>query len=254
MRTDHALSRTVALLLLSLPFAALHAQVAPTTPAAAPAPRAEDAVQLTPFTVNTDRDTGFAAASALAGGRLATDLRDTPAAYSVINREFIEALNLTDLMDAQNWSPGATFQSDIGTFNFTTFTVRYTSRGVGAGQQLRNFFPVNGDNDSYALERYDFGRGANSILFGNGSLGGVSSSTTKQARTDRAFQDVKLTAGSWHLMRATIDFNQPLTERLAVRVAGVAQHGLGWREKQFEKRKGAFATVTFRPLRDTVIR
>lgn len=254
MQTDHALSRTVALLLLSLPFAALRAQVVPTTPGAAPAPRAEDAVQLTPFTVNTDRDTGFAAASALAGGRLATDLRDTPAAYSVINREFIEALNLTDLMDAQNWSPGATFQSDIGTFNFTTFTVRYTSRGVGAGQQLRNFFPVNGDNDSYALERYDFGRGANSILFGNGSLGGVSSSTTKQARTDRAFQDVKLTAGSWHLMRATIDFNQPLTERLAVRVAGVAQHGLGWREKQFEKRKGAFATVTFRPLRDTVIR
>ena len=255
MQTLPISRRATALLLLCLPLAALRGQVAPAMPAAAAAaPRAEDAVQLTPFTVNTDRDTGFAAASALAGGRLATDLRDTPAAYSVINREFIEALNLTDLMDAQNWSPGATFQSDIGTFNFTTFTVRYTSRGVGAGQQLRNFFPVNGDNDSYALERYDFGRGANSILFGNGSLGGVSSSTTKQARTDRAFQDVKLTAGSWHLMRATIDFNQPLTERLAVRIAGVAQHGLGWREKQFEKRKGAFATMTFRPLRDTVIR
>jgi len=252
MPTHPSLRRAAALSLLCLPLVTLRAQVTPT--ATAPAPRAGEAVQLTPFTVNTDRDTGFAAASALAGGRLATDLRDTPAAYSVINREFIEALNLTDLMDAQNWSPGATFQSDIGTFNFTTFTVRYTSRGVGAGQQLRNFFPVNGDNDSYALERYDFGRGANSILFGNGSLGGVSSSTTKQARTDRAFQDVKLTAGSWHLMRATIDFNQPLTERLAVRVAGVAQHGLGWREKQFEKRKGAFATMTFRPLRDTVIR
>ena len=244
---------------LALLLGNLRAQVAPATsavPAARPvsAVPGEDAVRLSPFEVNTDRDTGFAAASALAGGRLASDLRDTPAAYSVINRELIEALNLTDLMDAQNWSPGATFQSDIGTFNFTTFTVRYTSRGVGAGQQLRNFFPVNGDNDSYAMERYDFGRGANSILFGNGSLGGVSSSMTKRARTDRAFQDVKISAGSWHLMRATIDFNQPLSDRLAVRVAGVAQHGLGWREKQFEKRKGAFATVTFRPLKNTVIR
>ena len=95
------------------------------------------------------------------------------AAFSVINREFIDALNLTDLMQAQNWATGSTFQSDIGTFNFTTFTVRYNSRGVSAGQQLRNFFPVNGDNDSYALERFDFGRGANSIVFGNGSLGGV---------------------------------------------------------------------------------
>src|SRR5215203_3779432 len=66
----------------------------------------DQAVTLTPFEVTTDRDTGFAAASALAGGRLATDLRDTPAAYSVINREFIDALNLTDLQSAQNWSTG----------------------------------------------------------------------------------------------------------------------------------------------------
>src|SRR5213076_1539912 len=113
-----------------------------------------------------------------------------------------------------------TFNSDIGTFNFTTFTVRYTSRGVTAGQQLRNFFPVNGDNDSYSLERYDFGRGANSILFGNGSLGGVSSSTTKRARTDRAFQEVKLTTGSWEMRRVTLDVNQPITDLIAARVAG----------------------------------
>jgi hypothetical protein len=181
----------------------------------------DDAIKLTPFTVSTDKDTGFAAASALAGGRLATDLRDTPAAYSVINREFIDALNLTDLQSAANWATGSTFNSDIGTFTFTTFTVRYTSRGVTAGQQLRNFFPVNGDNDSYAQERYDFGRGANSILFGNGSLGGVSSSTTKRA---------------------------------ALRVAGVLQDNNGWRQKEFDKREGLFATATVQPWRNTVIR
>ncbi len=240
---------------LALLLAAASPAIAQTTPATAqPGSAPDDTVKLTPFEVSTDKDTGFAAASALAGGRLASDLRDTPAAYSVINREFIDALNLTDLQSAANWATGSTFQSDIGTNNFTTFTVRYNSRGVSAGQQQRNFFPVNGDNDSYALERYDFGRGANSILFGNDNLGGVSSSTTKRARTDRAFQDVKLTAGSFHLMRATIDVNQPINDRVAVRVAGVAQHGLGWRQKEFEKRKGAFATVTARPFRHTVIR
>jgi outer membrane receptor protein involved in Fe transport len=238
-------------LLLSL----LSSATAQTVPAPAKGSEGEDdTVKLTPFTVSTDKDTGFAAASALAGGRLASDLRDTPAAYSVINREFIDALNLTDLQSAQNWATGSTFQSDIGTFNFTTFTTRYNTRGVSAGQQLRNFFPVNGDNDSYALERYDFGRGANSILFGNGSLGGVSSSTTKRARTDRSFQDVKLTAGSFSLMRATIDVNQKINDKAAVRVAGVAQHGLGFRQKEFEKRKGVFATTTFRPFKNTVIR
>ncbi|HUR60673.1 MAG TPA: TonB-dependent receptor plug domain-containing protein [Opitutaceae bacterium] len=232
----------------------LHAQTTPAPAAAAKKPSDDEAIKLTPFTVSTERDTGFAAASALAGGRLATDLRDTPAAYSVINREFIDALNLTDLQEAQNWSTGATFNSDIGTFNFTTFTVRYTSRGVTAGQQLRNFFPVNGDNDSYAQERYDFGRGANSILFGNGSLGGVSSATTKRARTDRAFQEAKLFAGSWYRMRAQIDVNQPINDKLAVRVAGVAQNYPGWRDKEFDKRKGVFVTTTARPFRNTVVR
>jgi outer membrane receptor protein involved in Fe transport len=227
-----------------------------TTPTTArnSASETDDAIKLTPFTVSMDKDTGFAATSALAGGRLATDLRDTPAAYSVINRDFIDALNLTDLQQAQNWATGSTFQSDIGTFNFTTFTVRYNSRGVSAGQQLRNFFPVNGDNDSYALERYDFGRGANSILFGNGSLGGVSSSTTKRARTDRAFQDLKLSTGSWGLMRGTIDVNQPIGDRLAVRVAGVGQQVDGWRDKEFDRRKGVFLTTTAKPFRNTQIR
>ncbi|HRE79844.1 MAG TPA: hypothetical protein PLN52_02290, partial [Opitutaceae bacterium] len=57
-------------------------------------------VTLTPFTVSTERDVGFVATSSLAGGRLATDLADTPAAYSVITREFIDALNLVDLNQA----------------------------------------------------------------------------------------------------------------------------------------------------------
>src|SRR5688500_3068150 len=50
---------------------------------------AKGVVELSPFTVNSDRDRGFVAASALAGGRLSTDLRDTPAAYSVLTRDFI---------------------------------------------------------------------------------------------------------------------------------------------------------------------
>jgi len=59
-----------------------------------------DAVVLTPFEVSTNKDNGFAAAGSLAGGRLASDLRDTPAAYSVITREFIDALGITDLQAA----------------------------------------------------------------------------------------------------------------------------------------------------------
>ena len=236
--------------------AALTGQVAPAAKLAeVPAVTGPgEAVQLSPFTVNTDKDTGFAASSSLAGGRLATDLRDTPASYSVITREFIEALNITDLMGAQEWTPSSTYQADTGANNFFTFTTRFSVRGVAAGQPQRNFFPVNSDSDSFDLERYDFGRGANSILFGNGSVGGVSSSSSKRARTDRSFQEVRVTVGSWSAKRATVDFNQRLNAKIALRAAALWQDGDGWRLKEFEKRKGLFLTSTYKPFRNTEIR
>lgn len=228
------------------------AQPAPTAPSAATA--AGPVVELTPFVVNTDKDTGFAASSALAGGRLATDLRDTPAAYSVITREFIDALNLIDLQAAAEWSTGSAEIPDNGTANFFTFSTYYQTRGVRAGTQQRNFFPQNGDGDTYNVERFDFGRGPNSILFGNGTLGGTSSSTTKRARLDRAFQNVQANAGSWNTYRATVDVNQPISDRIAVRTTAVWGDGDGWRQKDFNRRKGAFLTTTYRPFRNTEIR
>lgn len=238
------------LLAVSLSAASLRAQSVP-PPAAG---RATDPVELTPFTVSSDRDQGFAATSALAGGRLATDLRDTPAAYSVMTREFIDALNLTDLQTAAEWSTGSDSIPNNGDATFFTFSTYYQTRGVRAGTQQRNFFPQYGDNDTFDIERFDFGRGPNSILFGNGTLGGTSSSTTKRARTDRAFQNVQFSVGSWSTYRATFDVNQPLGKRVAVRAAGVWGDGDGWRQKDFNRRQGVFTTTTFRPWRNTEIR
>src|SRR5689334_21642597 len=66
------------LLLLALAIGPLFAQ---TTPADSPS-------ILSPFEVNTSQDFGFAATQALAGGRLATPLKDTPVAYPVLTKEF----------------------------------------------------------------------------------------------------------------------------------------------------------------------
>src|SRR6185436_2493540 len=60
----------------------------------------ETPVKLDPFSVSADSDVGFVAASSLAGGRIATALKDAPVAYSVITKEFLEAFNLTDVNQA----------------------------------------------------------------------------------------------------------------------------------------------------------
>jgi len=250
----------VAAILSLLPAGSLAQTLAPASSAATSSPTTAtvsssgDAVKLSPFEVNTSRDTGFAAASSMAGGRLATDLRDTPVAYSVITRDFIDALNLIDVQAAAEWTTSSTVAVDNGQQNFFFSPVQYTVRGAGGGRPQRNFFPQFNNGDSYNLERYDFGRGPNAVLFGNGSLGGISSSTTKRAQTNRPVRQFQFAVGSWENYRATVDVNQPLNEKFAVRAAGVWGDAGGWRQKDFDKRKAAFLTTTLKPWRDAELR
>ncbi|MGH7958149.1 MAG: hypothetical protein ACREH8_14245, partial [Opitutaceae bacterium] len=94
-----------------------------------------------------------------------------------------------------------------------------------------------------------------SILFGNGSLGGVSSSTTKRAKTDRGFQTIKTRIDSEWGLRAELDINQPLLDqKAAVRASLLWSEGDGWRDQEFDDRKGAFLSTTLKPFKNTEIR
>jgi outer membrane receptor for ferric coprogen and ferric-rhodotorulic acid len=70
-----------------------------TTRAAESTAKSDEPIVLSPFEVRTDVDQGFVASSSLAGGRLATDLKDTPVAYSVLTRDVMDVLNLNSLTD-----------------------------------------------------------------------------------------------------------------------------------------------------------
>src|SRR5678816_1815825 len=87
---------TVAFVLSSL-----SAQTAPTASSAC---TDESTVKLDPFNVSAQSDVGFVAANSLAGGRMATALKDTPVAYSVLTSEFLEAFNITDAGKAADFS------------------------------------------------------------------------------------------------------------------------------------------------------
>jgi outer membrane receptor protein involved in Fe transport len=76
-------------------------------------------------------------------------------------------------------SPSANFEANISSNNAVEF------RGFGAGGQARNFFPWSVTSDSYNVERLDFSRGPNSILFGTGTPGGIINVTPKRANLER---------------------------------------------------------------------
>lgn len=221
-----------------------------TTPAAPANTESDTPVVLSPFEVNADRDVGFVAASALAGGRLATDLKDTPIAYSILTREFIDALGITDVTEAAAWTTNASFAKDDGRstqFGRVGFNDLVTIRGVAANQAMINFFPVYYDYDSYNLERFDFARGPNSILFGTGSVGGSANGLYKEARTDKAFRELTMRVGSWDYYRASIDVNQPINDKVALRLNALWQDNGTWRDSEWQKREAASLHLTLKP-------
>ncbi len=248
---SHSLARRFVALLASLTAADISAQTAP-----AASPSKEETITLSPFTVASDRDTGFVAASALAGGRLSTDLKDTPAAYSVLTRDFIEALNITSLTQAQQWTTGFNEIEDDGRQNQfgDGERGRRTYRGVSSNQQQIEFFPAYYDYDSYNLERFDFARGPNSILFGSGSMGGTANGLFKRARTDKASGEVSVALSSWESVRTTIDLNQRITKKLAVRFNGLWDDANTWRDVEYYNRRAATLTATYRPWQGGNIR
>ncbi|MDP3070001.1 MAG: TonB-dependent receptor [Opitutaceae bacterium] len=217
------------------------------TPAAAPArPRnelPEEAVVLSPFTVNAEADSGYAATSTLAGSRFKTDLRDVAASISVLTSDFLGDIGANNLEEALRYSNSA--QLDVGSAGSDGSTPNGNSYQGGPaafivrGQpttQARNYFTLRVQTDGYNVERIEDSRGPNSVLFGFGSPGGIINVSTKQARTDRSFQRATLQTGSYASHRETLDFNRVLLAgKLALRVNAVYDQSNKFQEYAFNR-------------------
>jgi outer membrane receptor for ferric coprogen and ferric-rhodotorulic acid len=219
-------------------------------------PSESEVIRLNPFEVIDSQDDSFRAMSVGSGSRLRLDLKDTPVSYSVVNREFIDALGIVDLAEAAAWTTGQTFyQTDNGGDGFGRPS-QYFSRGVLTDQgdsfgAQRNFYQnANSNGDSYAVESYDFGRGPNAALFGsgsdNGGLSGVSSIQSKRARFDNSRTTVGYEFGSWDYSRATIDINRPITERIGIRINAVDSFRHYWRYRDMQSSRGLTIATTWR--------
>ncbi|HTO04095.1 MAG TPA: TonB-dependent receptor plug domain-containing protein, partial [Opitutus sp.] len=253
MKTKIPCKFAVALALLPGLTASLPAQTA--APATiSPGDSSEQPVVLETFTVNTDRDQGYIAVDSLAGGRQNTPLRVTPSAVSSLTKEFINDLAVTDLQDALQWSLNVTptnFRSgNVGgtggdTHNFWSVSVRGDAHVQGGNPPTKNYFPTFMIIDTYNVERIEINSGPNSILFGIGDIGGSLTTYTKVARFDKTFQDLTLRATSFGGYRVAGDVNQTVGN-LAVRVNAVWADEKGWRDGEFDKRKGVTLAASYK--------
>jgi outer membrane receptor protein involved in Fe transport len=234
----------------------LFAQVAPR--ALSPASSQEPVVELSPFTVDTSRDTGYAAENTLAGSRLNARLRDTAGSVSVFTKEFLDDLAITDLagllnftvnseLDTSAWQPGQPGQNPA--ISGENLLNRTMVRGLAASQGMDYFTSIT-NMDPYRVGRFDDTRGANSLLFGVGAPGGVLNQSSKTAVTHRSSANLRYGFGSWDRSRSEIDVNRVLVkDRLALSLAGLHQENGGWRQFDFQDKRRIFAAVTARPTR-----
>lgn len=242
------------------------------TPAAAqavaPAPAAnkvidarEPVVELSPFTVSTDSDVGYAAENTLAGSRLNTRLKDTAGSVSVFTKEFMDDLMITDLSrlldytvnsepDTNAWQAGNGQNPMITGENLLNRTI---IRGLAASQGMDYFTNIT-NPDPYRVGRFEDTRGPNSILFGIGAPGGLLNQSSKIAVTHRNTANLRYGLGSWDRHRAELDANRVLIKgKLAVSIAAVDQENGGWRQFDFQDKERIFGSITVKPTRSIAI-
>lgn len=231
------------------------------TSAQTTAPKAaSETVELSPFVVQDKGDTGYVATNTLAGSRLNTSLRDVASPLEVFTKDFLDDIGATSVTDALLYHSNA--QMDLGDDNAGMqqdykAQAQVPNRFTVRGQQqtlARDFFNFNLPQDLFSTERVDASRGPNSILFGIGNAGGVTNTTSKTANFWKDATSIGVQAGSYGYLRYTVDHNQVVNPRLALRVNLLQQDGRDWQVYGRDERFGAQFATTLRIGQKTRLR
>ncbi len=241
------------ILAASFPAAFLLAQGAPT-------PSAEDAIVLSPFTVEAGTEKGYLATQTLSGTRLKTDLKDIGSAMTTFTEQMMDDLGATSIYGlmafAPNTDPFVMSTSDItGNGNdFINLPTKFVSRGGASTVVAQDFFSNNIPNDRFNSEALTFTRGPNAILFGLGNAAGAFVSSTKRAKATNAFT-VEHQVDSRGGHRTTADLNRVLIKNtLSIRYAGVFEGLNDFRLHNNTYQRRHFATLIFTPFKKTTVR
>ena len=170
-----------------------------------------------------------------------TPLRDVPQSISVVTKEQIRDQSMSSVADVVTYVPGIT--SHQGENNRDQLVIRGNSTSA-------DFF-LNGVRDDvqyyrdlYNVERVEALKGPNSMMFGRGGGGGVINRVTKEAGFT-SLHEITLQGGSFGNKRFSGDFDQPLGDKVALRLNGVYENSGSFSDHVDLERYGINPTATF---------
>ncbi len=252
------------------------ASSAATTDTTPPPPAPTDkTVALSPFTVTTDKDRGYAATNEISGSRVNTPIKDIPIPIQVITSQFIDDIGATNLRQSLSYSSGimlqtqndlensgGTYGSPYGpggvnnpqglTSNINQVQIKI--RGFVTNNVLRDGFLRENSTDSVNIDRIEVVEGPSALLYGIGNFGGVVDYLTK---TPMDVQQGILTvsAGTYSFERGALDVTGPISSaaHLDYRLDLAAESSDT--NVQYQKSSHVFIapTVSWKPFDGTVI-
>src|SRR5271168_4825937 len=167
---------------------------------------------------------------------------DISQSVDTIDKKELQEQNLTLLQDALRNVPGITLNSGEGGSHGDSVNLR--------GLSIPDSFFLDGVRDIGQYQRDTFNSEAISVLlgpasalFGRGSTSGVINSISKQPQLE-PLADLSVSAGQADLWRGTGDFNLPLGDTTAARLALMDQrNGVMERDQVFYRRYGIAPTL-----------
>ncbi len=254
MKPTPRLAALVSLVFFAAPLSAQN-------PAPTPPP-ASSAVQLTPFLVSTEGDDGYRAANTLSGTRMNASLFHTPAAISVLTREFLDDIGAENVADMLKFAMSSDNErTDSGGGLAQAWDVRASIRGFTESVITRDYLPNMVQsrgilaNDRFNVDRADVSRGPNSILYGASRPGGAFNLNSKRAVLNGRQKSAQFLVGRWDKKRSEVDFAFPLIkDKLALRTNAMWEDRAGWFEFEMLKAKGLAVATTYQPFKHTQVR
>lgn len=156
---------------------------------------------------------GYRAKNSATATKTDTPLAETPQAVTVITRDQIVDQGATNLQDALNYAAGV--RSDAYGLDSRSDGARirgsYPDEYQDGLRRVFDWYTSNTRTDPYTLERIEVLRGPSSMLFGQGTTGGVINMVSKRPQAERQ-GEVGIQFGSHGRKQVQADLTGPLTE------------------------------------------
>ncbi|MBI1753042.1 MAG: TonB-dependent siderophore receptor [Acidobacteria bacterium] len=196
---------------------------------------------------------GYRPKRTLTGTKTDTPLSETPQAISVVTREQIEDQAAISVSDVLNYASGVRSNA-YGVDSRGDWT---RVRGTEPTQFMDGLLQVYGYNnnvrpDPYLLERVEVLRGPSSMLYGQGSTGGVINLQSKRPQSEHA-AEIGLQLGTFNRRQIQGDATGALADdgHWSYRVVGVARKSDTQVDFVPDNRYAIAPSVSWRPDADT---